>query len=156
MSSPVWEAWIEIVHTPHSAAEAAKSSPVWEAWIEIISALISSISRCKSSPVWEAWIEIAPVQSHVFTLPYSRLPYGRRGLKLHGEGGPFSKYASSPVWEAWIEIIAAEKNKLRRITSSPVWEAWIEIFYHSLWIASSASRLPYGRRGLKFINARLR
>lgn len=37
-----------------------RSSPIWEAWIEIMTALTGSLRTAASSPVWEAWIEIVP------------------------------------------------------------------------------------------------
>ena len=86
------------------------SSPVWEAWIEIITSFSCTLVQV-SSPVWEAWIEIAnrPASD---TLEIGRLPYGRRGLKFKEHEQVCAQIKkSSPVWEAWIEIICCYRTR---------------------------------------------
>ena len=57
---------------------------------------------------------------------------------------------SSPVWEAWIEIKILLYISIAD-KSSPVWEAWIEINSLTDYLLDTLGRLPYGRRGLKYM-----
>ena len=62
---------------------------------------------------------------------------------------------SPPTREAWIEIESASPmaNPLR---SPPTREAWIEIKKIEKYRTETVSRLPPGRRGLKYQSIRIR
>ena len=100
----------------------------------------------------------------------SRLPHGRRGLKLltlraitlitpsppAWEAGieisTLLKWNSSgkspPAWEAGIEMVIPKYMNME-LTSPPAWEAGIEMLDKVVDLVLKGGRLPHGRRGLK-------
>ena len=101
------------------------SSPVWEAWIEIPLLCCRYFAHIRRLPYGRRGLKF--VNQSINQTKKRRLPYGRRGLKYDNKFDVAVGNVSSPVWEAWIEINLAILVTLIVIGSSPVWEAWIEI-----------------------------
>ena len=82
-----------------------------------------------------------------------RLPHGRRGLK-YSYCLPSQIRTSSPsTRKAWIEIKFADTSADIRPVSPSTRKAWIEITSELTKQKNADSRLPHGRRGLKWIIA---
>ena len=147
MSSPVWEAWIEILRFLCRVG-VIESSPVWEAWIEIYNLLKKQTHPDQSSPVWEAWIEILGEIEEGYCKPPRRLPYGRRGLKYKTNTIYLFTFLSSPVWEAWIEIDSQANKLIYDLCRLPYGRRGLKL--RKVFLCDCLyGRLPYGRRGLK-------